>query len=111
VDGAWAARAARANFALGRRSEMLFVIIGHDGPNGAALRPTVRPRHLAYVGQVAKSGKMLIGGPFTDGSGSLIIVDMENEAAAREFASGDPYIREGVFERVEVKPFRKVLPE
>jgi uncharacterized protein YciI len=90
---------------------MLFVIIGHDGPNGAALRPAVRPRHLAYVGPVAKSGKMLIGGPFIDGSGSLIIVDMESEAAAREFASGDPYIREGVFERVEVKPFRKVLPE
>jgi len=60
---------------------MLFVIIGHDGPNGATLRPTVRPRHLAYVGPVAQSGKMLIGGPFTDGSGSLIIVDMESEAA------------------------------
>jgi uncharacterized protein len=90
---------------------MLFVIIGHDGPNGAALRPTVRPRHLAYVGPVAKSGKMLIGGPFTDGSGSLIIVDMENEAAALEFANNDPYAREGVFGRVEVKPFRKVLPE
>ena len=42
---------------------------------------------------------------------SLIIVDMENEAAALEFASNDPYKREGVFERVEVKPFRKVLPE
>ena len=54
---------------------------------------------------------MLIGGPFTDGSGSLIIVDMESEAAALEFANNDPYVRDGVFERVEVKPFRKVLPE
>jgi uncharacterized protein YciI len=62
---------------------MLFVIIGHDGPNGAALRPTVRPRHLAYVGPVAKSG----------------------------FANNDPYARGGVFGRVEVKPCRKVLPE
>ena len=25
---------------------MLFVIIGHDGPDGAALRPKVRPAHL-----------------------------------------------------------------
>jgi hypothetical protein len=94
--GAWAARSAHANFAFGRRNIMLFVIIGHDGSNGAAL---------------ANSGKMLIGGPFTDGSGSLIIVDMESEAAALEFANNDPYAREGVFERVEVKPFRKVLPE
>jgi uncharacterized protein len=111
VCGAWAARAERANFALERRNCMLFVIIGHDGPNGTALRPTVRPRHLSYVRPVAESGRMLIGGPFTDGSGSLIIVDMESEAEVREFASNDPYVREGVFERVEVKPFRKVLPE
>jgi len=90
---------------------MLFVIIGHDGPNGAALRPSVRPRHLAYVGPLARDGKMLIGGPFTDGSGSLMIVDMEDEAAVRAFAGNDPYAREGVFERFEIKPFRKVLPE
>jgi uncharacterized protein YciI len=109
--GAWAARAAHANFALRRCNGMLFVIIGHDGPNGTVLRPTVRPRHLAHARPVAESGRMLIGGPFTDGTGSLIIVDMESEAAALEFASNDPYVREGVFERVEVKPFRKVLPE
>lgn len=90
---------------------MLFVIIGHDGPNGAALRPSVRPRHLAYVGPLARDGKMVIGGPFTDGSGSLMIVDMESEAAVRAFSGNDPYVREGVFERVEIKPFRKVLPE
>ena len=54
---------------------------------------------------------MLIGGPFTDGSGSPMIVDMENEAAVREFARNDPYASDGVFERVEIKPFRKVLPE
>lgn len=90
---------------------MLFVIIGHDGPDGAKLRPSVRPRHLAYVGPVAKSGKMVIGGPFTDGSGSLIIVDMDSESEVLEFSRNDPYVREGVFERVEVKPFRKVLPE
>jgi uncharacterized protein YciI len=36
---------------------------------------------------------------------------MESEAAALEFASNDPYALDGVFERVEVKPFRKVLPE
>jgi len=89
---------------------MLFVIIGHDGPNGAALRPKVRPAHLENLRPLIEQGKMLIGGPFTDGSGSLMVIDMENEAAALEFARNDPYTREGVFERVEVKPFRKVVP-
>ncbi len=89
---------------------MLFVIIGHDGPNGAALRPKVRPAHLENLRPLVDQGKLLIGGPFTDGSGSLMVIDMENEAAALEFARNDPYTREGVFERVEVKPFRKVVP-
>jgi uncharacterized protein YciI len=89
---------------------MLFVIIGHDGPNGAALRPQVRPAHLENLKPLVESGRMVIGGPFTDGSGSLMIVEMESEAEALEFARNDPYTRQGVFERVEVKPFRKVVP-
>jgi uncharacterized protein YciI len=89
---------------------MLFVIIGSDGPNGAALRPRVRPAHLENLKPLLERGKLIIGGPFTDGSGSLMIVDMETEAEALEFARNDPYTKQGVFERVEVKPFRKVVP-
>ncbi len=90
---------------------MLFVIIGHDGPKGAELRPSVRPRHLEYLRPFVARGAILIGGPFTDGSGSLLIIDVEGEAQAREFAANDPYSREGVFGRVEIKPFRRVVPE
>jgi hypothetical protein len=89
---------------------MLFVIIGHDGPNGAALRPTVRPAHLENLRPLVERGKVLVGGPFTDGSGSLIVMDFDSEAEAKEFARTDPYTTQGVFERVEVKPFRKVVP-
>jgi uncharacterized protein YciI len=90
---------------------MLFVIIGHDGPNGARLRPTVRPAHLENLRPLVDAGKVVVAGPFTDGSGSLIVADFENEDAARTFAQNDPYTVQGVFERVEVKPFRKVFPE
>lgn len=89
---------------------MLFVIIGHDSPNGAALRPKVRPAHLDNIKPLVERGKVLVGGPFTDGSGSLMILDMDSEAEALAFAQSDPYTKEGVFERVEVKPFRKVVP-
>lgn len=90
---------------------MLFVIIGHDGPDGPTLRPKVRERHLANLRPLAEAGKLLVAGPFTDGSGSLLIIDVENEAAALAFAQNDPYTMEGVFNRVEVKRFRKVFPE
>ncbi len=90
---------------------MLFVIIGYDGPDGARLRPSVRPAHLANLQPLVEQGRMVIGGPFTDGSGSLMIVDMESQAAAEAFARTDPYVTQGVFARVEVRPFRKVVPE
>jgi uncharacterized protein YciI len=90
---------------------MLFVIIGHDGPNGAALRPSLRGAHLANLRPYVESGKVRLAGPFTDGSGSLIVVDVEDEKEAVELAHRDPYVTGGVFERVEVKPFRQVFPE
>jgi uncharacterized protein YciI len=90
---------------------MLFVIIGHDGPNGAALRPKIRPAHLENLRPFVERGKVVIAGPFTDGSGSLIVVDLESEAEAKRLAESDPYTTAGVFERVEVKPFRRVFPE
>ncbi len=90
---------------------MLFVIIGHEGPGGAALRPRIRPAHLDNLRPLDRAGKVKIAGPFTDGSGSLIIVDMESEAEAIAFANSDPYMTSGVFERVEVKPFQQVFPE
>jgi uncharacterized protein YciI len=93
------------------RLAMLYVIIGHDGPDGATLRPKVRPAHLENLRPLAAQGKLVLAGPFLDGSGSLIIVDMDSEAAALDFAQNDPYTTAGVFDRVEVKPFRKVFPE
>ena len=90
---------------------MLFVIIGHDGPNGAALRPSLRPAHLENLRPYVESGKVRLAGPFTDGSGSLIVIEVENEKEAVELAHRDPYVTGGVFERVEVKPFRQVFPE
>ncbi len=88
---------------------MLFAIIGHDGSDGAALRPKLRPAHLDNLRSLAN--RVALAGPFTDGSGSLIVADFASEADALAFAQNDPYVTGGVFDRVEVKPFRRVFPE
>jgi uncharacterized protein len=90
---------------------MLFAIIGHDASDAATLRPKLRAAHLDNLRPLAERGRVVLAGPFTDGSGSLIVVDMESEAEALAFAQSDPYVTGGVFNRVEVKPFRKVFPE
>ncbi|RMD83893.1 MAG: hypothetical protein D6815_05435 [Candidatus Dadabacteria bacterium] len=90
---------------------MLYVLIGRDGPHGAALRPKLRGDHLAYLSELCRQGRVRLAGPMTDGSGSLVILDVPSEEEARRIAAGDPYARGGVFAEVEIHPFRRVLPE
>lgn len=89
---------------------MLFAIIGTDGPRGQALRPSLRAAHLARLEAVEREGRLVLAGPFGDGSGSLIVLAAESLDAARAFAEADPYVTGGVFQAIDVRPFMKVLP-
>ena len=42
--------------------------------------------------------------------GSLIVFEVDDITAAREIASGDPYVTEGIFERWELHETRVVFP-
>ncbi len=89
---------------------MLFVIVGHDSPDAASKRPTVRPAHLEHLAPLARAGRIKLAGPFLDRTGSLIVVEAASLAEVWELVGRDPYVTEGVFNRVEVKPFHQVLP-
>jgi uncharacterized protein YciI len=90
---------------------MLFVIIGYDGPDGAAKRPAVRPAHLAHLRPLSDAGRVKLAGPFLDKTGSLIVVEAESLDEVWALVARDPYVTEGVFNRVDVKPFAQVFPE
>ena len=92
---------------------MLFSLINIDRPASLDLRMGVRPAHLEYlesqVRKIVSAGAMLdaSGQP----SGSLLVVDVEDRAAAEAFASADPYARAGLFESSVVRPFRQVFKD
>ncbi len=92
----------------------LFTYRGSDGPRGLELRPSVRERHLAHLQGLADAGRIRFAGPLIDAEGrpcgSLIVFEAEDLASARALAEGDPYLTEGVFERVEVHETKAVLP-
>jgi uncharacterized protein YciI len=89
---------------------MTFVILGYDGPEGAAKRKIHRPAHLAKLEALAAQRRVVLAGPLMDGTGSLIVVSAESLAEAEALAENDPYTVNGVFERVEVHPFMQVFP-
>ncbi|MGD9762961.1 MAG: YciI family protein [Candidatus Binatia bacterium] len=89
---------------------MLFVIIGHDTRDAKEKRPVHRAAHVAHLEGLARAGKIVLAGPLTDGAGSLIVVEADSAGAVWEIVGRDPYVANGVFERVEVHPFLQVLP-
>lgn len=89
---------------------MLFVIIGHDAPDAREKRPHVRPAHLAHLAPFDAAGRIRLAGPLLDKTGSLIVLEAESLAEVWAIVARDPYVTEGVFNRVEVKPFQQVLP-
>jgi len=89
---------------------MLFVVIGRDGPQGQERRKLFRDEHLARLQQLEREGRVVLAGPFADKSGSLIVFEAATIEEAEAFAAGDPYVREGVFEAHEVRPFKQVFP-
>jgi len=90
---------------------MQFVILGWDGPTGQQLRPQHRPAHLERLQDLAAQGRLICAGPFGDQTGSLMIIEAGSLQEAEAFAQADPYLKNGIFDRVEVHPFTQVLPE
>jgi uncharacterized protein YciI len=91
---------------------VLFVIHGIDKPGHAAVRAEARQRHLDHV--KAHAAHVVVGGPTVDEAdeqmtGSVLVVDFPDLAAARAFVAADPYQEVGLFETVTVSRWRQSL--
>ena len=99
---------------------MLYAIISQDVENSLNKRISVRPAHIERLNQLKENGKLILAGPHpaidsedpgTAGfTGSLIVAEFDSLKHAQAWADDDPYIEAGVYEKVTVKPFKKVLP-
>ncbi len=99
---------------------MLYAIISEDVENSLEQRLQARPAHLERLRVLQDEGRLLLAGPHptidaddpgpAGFSGSLVVAEFESLETARRWADADPYIEAGVYDRVIVKPFRKVVP-
>ncbi|SLN24724.1 YciI-like protein [Roseivivax jejudonensis] len=88
---------------------MLVALIARDKPDALEIRMANREAHLAYVeqtGVVAQAGPLIENGAM---AGSLVILDVPDLAAAEAWAADDPYARAGLFARVELVEWKKVI--
>jgi uncharacterized protein YciI len=92
---------------------MLFAVIRHDKPNSLGLRLSARPKHLEFLQTVLH--KIKYGGALLDDEGkqigSMLIIDVADQAEADAFVDNDPFVDAGLFASTSVHPFRPVFKD
>ncbi len=99
---------------------MWYAIEGYDGRDVLAQRQAARAAHLERLHALRDAGRLLVAGPCpaidsedpgpAGFSGSIVIAAFDSLESAQAWAQDDPYVEAGVYTRVEVRPFRCVLP-
>lgn len=99
---------------------MLYAIISQDVEDSLDRRKSAREQHIERLLELKRQGRLILAGPHPaiDGddpgpagfTGSLIVAEFESLDAAQAWADLDPYVNAGVFDKVLVKPFKRVLP-
>ena len=91
---------------------MLYVIHCFDKAGHLQVRMDNRPTHVEYL--KSYGDKLFAAGPTLDVeenmNGSVVILDVESLSDAEDFAANDPYAKAGLFEKVTIQPWKKVLP-
>ncbi len=92
---------------------MRYIIHAYDHADADALdrRMQARPAHFEYARQLKAAGQFVLGGALLDPDGnmigSMLLLDLETEEQLQAYLQTDPYIVQGVWEKIDVKPFRQ----
>lgn len=99
---------------------MWYVIYSQDRENSLQARLQARAEHLARVQDLLAQGRLLLAGPRpaidsedpgpAGFQGSLIVARFDSLTEAQAWAEADPYVAAGVYQRVEVSPFKRFMP-
>ncbi len=87
----------------------MYAVICTDKDGALEIRKANREKHLAYL----EASPIIIAGPFQDEAesmiGSLIVLDVATRAEAENWAANDPYAKAGLFAKVRIEKFKKVI--
>lgn len=70
---------------------------------------SIRPTHREYLRSLLEKGQLAASGPFTDGSGALIIYEADSPEQAQALLEGDPFHQAGVFAAWRIRPWNQVM--
>lgn len=89
-----------------------WLLIAQDGEDAEApsRRQAARPAHLEAIKPRVERGEVIVGGAVLDDAGAMtgsaVVVEFADRAALDAWLAEDPYVTQGVWRKIEVKPFR-----
>lgn len=97
----------------------LFVLSCTDREGTVEKRLAIRPQHLARLEQLNAEGRLIVAGampkdpanPQAGFYGSTIIVDFDSREALDAWLQDEPFLKEGIYSHIDVKPFNKAFPQ
>ncbi len=97
----------------------LFVLSCTDREGTLEKRLATRPAHLARLQQLDAEGRLIVAGampkdtsnPQAGFYGSTMIVDFDSREALDAWLQDEPFLKEGVYSHIDVKPFNKAFPQ
>ncbi|MFN8258164.1 MAG: YciI family protein [Bacteroidales bacterium] len=91
---------------------MQFLLIAYDGTDEHALerRMKIREEHLRNISELKKSGHFIHGGAILNDEGKMIgssiVYEFPDRQALDNKLKEEPYIAGGVWQKIEIRPFR-----
>ena len=90
---------------------MQFIVKAYDGPDMLDKRMAVRPRHLEGINALGE--QVICAGGLLDDEGrmkgSALVMEFDSRAALDEYLKNEPYVVEGVWQKIEVETMNVVL--
>jgi uncharacterized protein YciI len=89
---------------------MLYIIYQEDHPGSAALRAAHREAHFAYLEKhrdILVLGGALLAEDGTTRTGSVLIINVPDLAAAEAFSRDEPFRKAGLFRNVKISRMRR----
>ncbi len=65
--------------------------------------------HANFMDQLFENGTVVLGGPFADGTGSLLIVEAESEREVADLIARDPFVMHDIFALGSLKQWQLFL--
>ena len=86
-----------------------FAVYALDAPGMGEVRAANRAAHRERLRVHDHPVTVRIGGPLTDGDGTmvgtLLVIEAPDRGAVERFVEGDPYVEAGLFGSIDIRPF------